>query len=128
MRVLAGRFLLPMLGLAVGLGSIVALREATISRHEPMVHGTHTEVIIRASSNGAEHGQSLDELVAATFSLCRSEVNADVSRIDPEPKDHYRVVLSPALDRTNRRQIRGCLEDWLVDHLRIDLLAMRQLP
>jgi hypothetical protein len=25
------------------------------------------------------------------------------------------------MDETNRRQFRGCLEDWTIDHLRLDV-------
>jgi hypothetical protein len=28
------------------------------------------------------------------------------------------------MDETNRRQFRGCLEDWTVDHLRLDVEAL----
>ncbi|HEY8058449.1 MAG TPA: hypothetical protein VID94_06845, partial [Acidimicrobiales bacterium] len=32
----------------------------------------------------------------------------------------YRAVLQPAMDQTNRRQFRGCLEDWTLDQLLVD--------
>jgi hypothetical protein len=28
------------------------------------------------------------------------------------------------MDETNRRQFRGCLQDWTVDHLRIHVLSL----
>jgi hypothetical protein len=33
-------------------------------------------------------------------------------------------VLTPALDETNRRQFRGCMEDWVIDHVRINVTDM----
>jgi hypothetical protein len=38
-------------------------------------------------------------------------------------EDRFRAVLSPALDETNRRQFRGCVEDWTVDQLQTDELS-----
>jgi hypothetical protein len=31
------------------------------------------------------------------------------------------------MDETNRRQFRGCLEDWLVDHIRLDVVSLRDI-
>jgi hypothetical protein len=31
-------------------------------------------------------------------------------------------VLEPTLDATNERQLRGCLEDWTIDHVRLDVV------
>jgi hypothetical protein len=33
-------------------------------------------------------------------------------------------VLVPALDQTNRRQFRGCVEDFVTDHLQIDVIEL----
>jgi len=38
-----------------------------------------------------------------------------------------RAVLAPALDETNRRQFRGCIEDWVIDHVRINVTEMTNL-
>jgi hypothetical protein len=32
------------------------------------------------------------------------------------------------MDETNRRQFRGCLEDWLIDHVRLDVVTLQDLP
>jgi hypothetical protein len=32
------------------------------------------------------------------------------------------------MDETNRRQFRGCLEDWLIDHVRLDVVTLHDLP
>jgi hypothetical protein len=36
-------------------------------------------------------------------------------------------VLEPAMDRTNRRQFRGCVEDFITDHLQIDVLELEAI-
>ena len=49
----------------------------------------------------------------------------------PRPDDDdalYRAVLQPAMDQTNRRQFRGCLEDWTLDQLLVDVVAFEDSP
>ena len=63
------------------------------------------------------------------------EVNSDlvgeVEPLPPRPDDDdalYRAVLQPAMDQTNRRQFRGCLEDWTLDQLLVDVVAFEDTP
>jgi hypothetical protein len=28
------------------------------------------------------------------------------------------------MDDTNRRQFRGCVEDWMIDHVRLDVVRL----
>ena len=56
---------------------------------------------------------------------CRLEVNSDVvGDIEPLGDGRFQAVLSPSMDETNRRQFRGCLEDWQIDHVRLDVLSL----
>jgi hypothetical protein len=32
------------------------------------------------------------------------------------------------MDQTNRRQFRGCLEDWTLDQLLVDVVAFEDIP
>lgn len=36
--------------------------------------------------------------------------------------EHEHAPLEPTLDRTNRRHLRGCIEDWTID-LRVDVVS-----
>jgi hypothetical protein len=36
-------------------------------------------------------------------------------------------VLVPALDDSNQRQFRGCLEDWVIDHVKLDVEELDQI-
>jgi hypothetical protein len=101
------------------------MREATLSTHQPVDPGTEAIVLLDAEVKGSEPGQTRDEAVDAMVDMCRLEVG----RSDPEQIDHlgggrYRVVLRPGMDQTNQRQLRGCLEDWQIDHLRIDVVSL----
>src|SRR5262245_31498077 len=116
-------------GLAIGMLLVLALREATLSTHQPVAQNSQSELIIDARARGAETTQSLEEIVEAQVQACRLEVNSDVvGEITSDGDGHYRAVLRPAMDETNRRQFRGCLEDWLIDHVRLDVVTLQNLP
>lgn len=109
---------------------VVVLREQTMTRHEPGVAGTATEVVVSATTRNAEPTTTNAELTAALVSICRVEVEAepvsDLERVSAE--DHrYRLVLAPALDEFDQRQLHGCLEDAAISHLQVKVVALRQL-
>ena len=111
-------------GLALGVIGVWALREATLSTHGRIDPSTQIELVIRARTEGGERGQSLDEMVEALLFTCRLEVTADIAGpIQPEGNGKFRAVIEPDLDQTDRRQLRGCLEDWTIDHLLVDVVA-----
>jgi hypothetical protein len=115
--------LLGAIGLVAGVAGVLALREATLSTHESVAPGTTTEVRFDAATRGGEIGQTLDEMVSALVLTCRLEVSSDlVGDVEDLGDDRYRAVLAPALDETNRRQFRGCVEDWTIDQLETDNL------
>jgi hypothetical protein len=116
-------------GLAIGMLAVLALREATLSTHQPVPENSQTEVIVTARARGAETTQSLAEIVEAQLQACRLEVNSDVvGEVAATGDGRFRAVLSPSMDETNRRQFRGCLEDWLIDHVRLDVVTLHDLP
>jgi hypothetical protein len=115
------RLVLGAVGLAVGVVAVLALREATLSTHEE-VDARETELVVSGERRGGEKSQTLSEMVEAQVSTCRLEVDSDlVGPLERLDDGRYRAVLAPALDETNRKQIRGCLQDWIVDHLQIDV-------
>lgn len=119
------RVLLAVVGLGLGIGGVLAMREATLSTHYHVRFATEAVLLLDAEIKGEEPGQTRDEAVDAVVDMCRLEVG----RSDPEQIEHlgggrYRVVLKPGMDETNQRQLRGCLEDWNVDHLRIDVVRL----
>ena len=117
--------LLAIVGLAVGFIGISALREATLSTHQSVHHASLTRLEIKARAHGAERGQSLEEMVEAHLLSCRLEVSSDiVGRIRPLGDGKFAAVLRPAMDETNRRQFRGCVEDFSLDHVQIDVLVL----
>jgi hypothetical protein len=110
------------------LGLALALRwgfEETMSRHHDVVAGSTTEVVLHAElREGAEH--ELDEVVEGLVAACRLEVRSDVDpdAIESLGDGRYRFVLDPALDDSDRVQLRGCLQDMRIDHLRADVETM----
>jgi hypothetical protein len=111
-----------------GVAAVVALREPTLSTHQPVPPGSSVELVVAAHSRGAERSQGLDELVEAQLATCRLEINSDLIDVGPNPDgeadERYRAVLEPGMDDTDRRQFRGCVEDWTIDHLSMDVISL----
>lgn len=109
-------------------GGVFAVREATESRHPPTAPTSRTVIDMAASTN-LDGGPSLRELVDAASTTCRMEIGARPvgPAAVPIAGDRYRIVLAPALDGTEELQYRGCLQDWQIDHLMIDVVTIRRL-
>jgi hypothetical protein len=118
------RFALGLVGLGIGVIAVLALREATLSTHGP-VAGREMELVVSARTNSGERGQTLAEMVEAQLLTCRLEVNSDLaSPIETLGDGRFRAVLEPVMDQTNRRQFRGCVEDFTIDHLQVDVIRL----
>jgi hypothetical protein len=122
-----GKIALGVVGLGVGVVAVLLLREATLSTHE-RVDARQTRLVLSAETKGGEEHQTLSEMVQAQVLTCRLEVESDVAGpIERLGNGRYRAVLEPALDDTNQRQFRGCLEDWVIDHVKIDVMELEQI-
>ncbi|HEV2810574.1 MAG TPA: hypothetical protein VGV93_09300 [Acidimicrobiales bacterium] len=109
---------------------VVLLREQTMTRHQPGVPGTATEVIVSAATRNAEPASTVTELTQALVSTCRLEVDAEpISELERlSSKDRrYRLVLAPALDEFDERQLHGCLEDARINHLQLKVTRLRAI-
>jgi len=115
-------------GLALGVLLVLALREATLSTHTRVEPDSQIELLVAASSEGAEPGQTLTEMTTAQLLNCRLEVKSDlVGSLVDLGHGRYRARFAPAMDETDRRQFRGCLSDWVIDHLHLDVIHLREL-
>lgn len=125
MKVTPGSVVLGAVGLALGGVAVAGLREATLSTHEPVAPDSRVELVVNAETRGGESGQTLAEMVESQILACRLEVTSDVvGDIEALGGGRFRAVLSPAMDQTNRRQFRGCIEDWQIDHLRLGVVSL----
>jgi hypothetical protein len=115
--------------LALLAGGVWQLRSATMSTHVPVDPASQLAVTLAAESNQSETGQSLLEMVTAKVAMCRLEVRSSdpTGPLEPGPEGRFRFVLQPSLDDTDRIQFRGCLEDWNVDHVVLDVIEMREV-
>ncbi len=121
-----------LVGVMVLGAGVYLLRESTISRHSVQDSTSRLEVLIDADLKGAEPGQTVAEYAQAKVFACRTEVAlADpVGPFTPVTRDGeslFRFVLQPSLDETDRRQFRGCMEDWNMDHVQVDVVSMVEL-
>jgi hypothetical protein len=111
-------------GIVLGALAVGALREATLSTHHHVPRATQATVVLQAETKGGEPGQTLAEMVDAIVLACRLEVGrSDLVERRDDGDGRFVAVLEPGMDQTNARQLRGCLEDWTVDHVRIDVVA-----
>jgi hypothetical protein len=126
-RISPANLVLAAVGVLLGALAVLGLREATLSTHQPVSPGSTIEVVLDAQEKGSEPTQGLDELVATKLQMCRLEVTSDVvGEVEALGDGRYRAVLSPTLDQTNRRQFRGCLEDWGIDHVQLDVVSLAE--
>lgn len=113
---------------ALGLG-IHALREATMSRHHAMSPDSRLRVVVEGRSNRSEPAQTTEAALRAHLRFCELEVGSTIQGdLEPVPAvpDRYVAVFAPALDETDRKQFRGCVEDWVVDNHLVDVIAMEE--
>lgn len=123
------RIVVVLVVLALLAGGVWQLRSATMSTHVAKDPASQLGVTVDAESRQSDPGHSLLEMVTAKVAVCRLEVAAadPVGPLEPAQDGRFRFVLQPSLDDTDRLQFRGCLEDWNVDHLLIDVLEMREV-
>jgi hypothetical protein len=125
MSLWVGRVLLAAVGIAVGIGGVLALREATLSTHQHVDADSKSVVVLDAWVRHGEQGQTLFEMVEAVLMACRLQVGrSDVTSIRQDSEHRFEAELRRGLDQTNRRQLRGCLEDWTLDYVRVDVLSL----
>jgi hypothetical protein len=118
---------LGLIGAVAGVVAVLALREATLSTHE-VVTARGTALVVSARSAGGEASQTLAEMVEAQLLTCRLEISSDFAGpIESLGDGRFRTALAPALDQTNRRQFRGCVEDFMTDHLQMDVLELEDV-
>ncbi|MFL6244215.1 MAG: hypothetical protein ACJ73V_14475, partial [Acidimicrobiia bacterium] len=70
-----GKIALAVVGLAIGVVGVLALREATLSTHEK-VDARETRLVLSGETKGGEEDQTLSEMVEAQVLTCRLEVES----------------------------------------------------
>jgi fermentation-respiration switch protein FrsA (DUF1100 family) len=121
------RIALGTLGVVLGVVAILALRGATMATHQPVDPDSKLDLVVAARTHGGEAEQTLDEMVNALVLSCRLRVNTDLDgAMHSEGNGHFHGTLSPSLDASNRREFRGCLEDWAIEHLQVDVVSLTE--
>ncbi len=122
-----------LIGAAALVLAVIVLRDATISRHTVQEPDSRLAVVFEADVKRSEPGQDVQDYAWAKVQSCRTEVAlADpvggLTPVESIDDTAYRLVLRPSLDDTDQRQFRGCMEDWNLDHVQIDVRSMEELP
>jgi len=92
---------------------VLALREGTETRHVAVPPDSHVDVTATASLRGAKH--RTPELTHALASVCVVEsVPTSTMRNFESSDDEFTFQVVPAADEPDRRQLRGCLQDFRI--------------
>lgn len=122
------RVLLAMLGfVAAGVG-VVQMAELTMTRREPVPPHSRMAVELRAHTKGYTAHSRL-QMTRSLFMACRLKTNSaalEEGFRELRP-DTFRFVLQPALDDSDRRELRGCLEDARIDQLQLDVRSIERV-
>lgn len=66
---------------------------------------------------------SLLSQTEAIVALCELEVGAEqTGPVSSLGEDRFRFVLQPSLDETDEVQFAGCVEDWKIDSMLVDIV------
>lgn len=109
---------------AAGLG-VVQMAEFTMTRHEPVPPDSRMAVVVEAHTKGHSPYSRL-QMTRSLFMACRLQADTTVLEDDFRTlgSDTFRFVLQPALDDSDQRQLRGCLEDSRIDQIQLDVLSI----
>ncbi len=116
------RLLVGLVTAALAGTGLLALRAELMTVEVKQPEGSYTEVVL-AADIVRENADVRAEMAHGLVSTCRLLVNADVV------EQSFRAVgdgvfafrLRPGLDEFDRRELRGCLSDLRVQHLRLDV-------
>ncbi|MGY1683202.1 hypothetical protein [Geodermatophilus sp. SYSU D01176] len=116
------RLLVGLIAAALAGTGLLALRAELMTVEVEQAEGSYTEVVV-AADVVRENADVRAEMTHGLVSTCRLLVNADVV------EQSFRAVgdgvfafrLRPGLDEFDRRELRGCLSDLRVQHLRLDV-------
>jgi hypothetical protein len=76
----------------------------------------HGEVTTEVEEDGdASVGDAVDDVL-----------EGELLEDDGGHEGFFRATFAPSMDQTNRRQFRGCVEDFSTDHLQVDIVELRE--
>jgi len=110
----------------VFVGAIV-LADTMLSRHDDVAEGSELVVELQINTHAAVEAGT-EEIAEALIVTCQLEVRGNVvpDSMETVGDDRYRFVIRPGLDRTDRHQLRGCLQDLRIDGVLADVVSMEQ--
>jgi hypothetical protein len=122
------RVLLALLLVVAGVKAVDLLGDMTQTRPDTIVPGSHSEVLLEVRGRRYKHDidAGARHLVAACAGTTRSVVREDPGVVEVEP-GVYRFDMEPGLGTHNRRKLVGCLEDFTLDRLQADVVAVEHI-
>ena len=110
-------------------GGVLLARDHTQSTHSAMDPASRLRVVVEPVHNRSEPSQDLATVARARIEFCDLEVSSAIQgrpTVASEDPVTVTLIFSPALDQTDRKQFRGCVEDWQVDNHLLRVRSMQE--
>jgi hypothetical protein len=116
------KLLIGLLVAGLGVAGLLALRAELMTVDVEQPEGSYTDVVVAAETVREDSGVGA-EMARGLVSTCRLLVNSDVveDSFTAVGEGRYAFRLHPGLDEFDRRELRGCLSDLRVQHLRVEV-------
>ena len=125
----AAKVALNLAAVALLAGGVLVVRDLTQSTHHRRPADSRLRVVVEPVQNRSEPSQTLEAVARAHLAFCDVEVSPGIEG-EPQVVAHdpllIEVIFAPALDATDRKQFKGCVEDWLVDNHLIHVHSMEE--
>jgi hypothetical protein len=90
-------------------------------------HDSTTTIVASVDANH-RFEQPVRSAAQALLLTCLADVPGDVSdQVEPAAsgRDDFRVTVRPALDADDEAKVRGCIHDFVIPHVRAEVVCMR---
>ena len=125
----AAKVALNLAAVALLAGGVLVVRDLTQSTHHRRPADSRLRVVVEPVQNRSEPSQTLEAVARAHLAFCDVEVSPGIEGEPQVVADDpllIEVVFAPALDATDRKQFKGCVEDWLVDNHLLHVHSMEE--
>lgn len=115
------------LGLALLFAGIWWLREETMSRQHAVPTHSASVLIVEGESRLGEPRHGLESRVSAVLNACEIEADSTLVHVRRLDDAQFEALLKPALGPTNEAQFSGCVQDWTLDGVLVNIVSHERL-
>lgn len=105
--------------------AVLVLRETTMTVHTPVSPTSRLVVEASARWKGSLRGAENHARALAIVCVSETSTRSELRDFDWHTDGDFRFVVVPTLDEPDRRQLRGCMSDFRMPQLLVDVLSTR---